>query len=99
MAVDKHVESIALLRRRAWFLRMDVAPFAVLYGAAFLWANTAAKDAQLVVLVVLSTLLLAHILVFFSTQWTANADAIVGYTKVGRWVVERERVGENCSLL
>lgn len=81
MALDKHVESLTLLTRRAWFLRIEVAPFAVLYAAAFAWAYSVARDQQLPALVALSSLLLAQVLVFFSTQWTAHADALVGYTK------------------
>lgn len=89
---DRGVAWAGLYRVRPGLLRLDVAPFALLYSV--LWAGALAPLLQqddkhqqdggvpLWVLVCMPVALLLHALTHLSTHWAVACDALVSYTKV-----------------
>lgn len=94
---DKAVVDLVLYKARSVAFRLDVGPFAVLYLAVFLcWQrswNFDPKDGwgQAVVLVLLPSVLVCHLLVFLSTQWSIRFMCLVSQWKVAS--IDRAEVG------
>ncbi|XP_022882180.1 probable manganese-transporting ATPase PDR2 isoform X2 [Olea europaea var. sylvestris] len=76
----KVVDSVDFLRKRHWAWRLDLWPFAIMYGAwlAAIVPRSDAVDA----FVVLGGLVALHILIFLFTVWSVDFKCFVQYSKV-----------------
>lgn len=87
---DKAVVDLVPYASRHAALRLDVGPFALLYLAVYLCIfQYDIKDGwgKAVVLVALPALLVCHLLVFLSTQWSVRFMCLVSQ----RWVASIDR--------
>ncbi|KAL2557753.1 putative manganese-transporting ATPase PDR2 [Forsythia ovata] len=76
----KVVDSVDFLRKRHWAWRLDLWPFAIIYGVwlAAIVPSLDAVDA----FIVLGSLVALHILVFLFTVWSVDFKCFVQYSKV-----------------
>lgn len=95
---DKTVVEVVPYATRSTILRLDIAPFALLYAVVYCWFTIPlepadnAKDGALLeaaaprnmvpVLVALPVILVIHLLVFLSTQWSVRFYCMVSHRKV-----------------
>lgn len=76
----KVVDSVDFLQKRHWAWRLDLWPFAIIYGV-WLMAIVPILDAG-DAFIVLGSLVAIHILVFLFTVWSVDFKCFVQYTKV-----------------
>ncbi|XP_022859670.1 probable manganese-transporting ATPase PDR2 [Olea europaea var. sylvestris] len=76
----KVVDSVDFLQKRHWAWRLDLWPFAIIYGV-WLMAIVPILDAG-DAFIVLGGLVAIHILVFLFTVWSVDFKCFVQYTKV-----------------
>lgn len=91
---DKAVVDLVPYAARHVALRLDVGPFALLYLAVYLYIfQHDIKDGwgKAVVLVALPALLVCHLLVFLSTQWSVRFMCLVSQRRVAS--IDRAEVG------
>ncbi|PIN20836.1 P-type ATPase [Handroanthus impetiginosus] len=76
----KVVDTVDLLRKRHWAWRLDLWPFAILYGVwlAAIVPSLDFGDA----LIVLGSIAALHVLVFLFTVWSVDFKCLVQYSKV-----------------
>lgn len=76
----KVVDCVDFLRKRHWAWRLDLWPFAIMYGAwlAAIVPRSDAVDA----FIVLGGLVALHILIFLFTVWSVDFKCFVQYSKV-----------------
>ncbi|KAH1255269.1 putative manganese-transporting ATPase PDR2 [Glycine max] len=76
----KVVDQVDLLRKKRWPWRLDVWPFAILYGA---WLSTILPSLDFVdAAIVFGALVSLHILVFLFTGWSVDFKCFAHYSKV-----------------
>ncbi|GMH17830.1 hypothetical protein Nepgr_019671 [Nepenthes gracilis] len=76
----KVVDGVDLLRKRHWIWRLDVWPFAILYGA---WLATIVPSIDIAdAMIVLGGLIVFHALIFLFTVWSVDFRCFVQYSKV-----------------
>ncbi|RZC07798.1 putative manganese-transporting ATPase PDR2 isoform B [Glycine soja] len=76
----KVVDRVDLLRKKQWPWRLDVWPFAILYGA---WLSAILPSLDFVdAAIVFGALVSLHILVFLFTGWSVDFKCFAHYSKV-----------------
>ncbi|PON83998.1 P-type ATPase, subfamily V [Trema orientale] len=76
----KVVERVELVRKKQWVWRLDVWPFALLYGV---WLTAILPSLDIVdAAIVFGAFLALHILVFLFTAWSIDFKCFVHYSKV-----------------
>ncbi|KHN31223.1 Putative cation-transporting ATPase [Glycine soja] len=76
----KVVDQVDLLRKKRWPWRLDVWPFAILYGA---WLSTILPSLDFIdAAIVFGALVSLHILVFLFTGWSVDFKCFAHYSKV-----------------
>lgn len=77
----KVMQRVELLRKKQWGWRLDVWPFAIIYGV---WMTTILPSLDFVdACIVLAAFLSLHILVFLFTAWSVDFNCFVHFSKVG----------------
>lgn len=82
---DKTIVDLVPYKARSVVSRLDVGPFALLYLSVFVyWQRSNPKDGseQAAVLVLLPSVLVCHLLVFLSTQWSIRFMCLVSQWRV-----------------
>lgn len=76
----KVVDSVDLLRKRHWLWRLDVWPFAIIYGV---WTVGIVPTLDIGdAFIVLGGIFASHVLVFLFTVWSVDFKCFVQYAKV-----------------
>lgn len=96
---DKAVVEVVPYASRHTLLRLDVGPFALLYFAIYacIWEHwplvlQEGGWSKVVVLVALPVVLMCHLLLFLSTQWSIRFSCVVS-----QWRVASIDVAEVCA--
>lgn len=86
--MKKGVVRVGLYRERAWWTRLDVLPFALVYSVlhAMAWAPEQQEEVPLWLLIVIPLALALHGLTHLCTHWSIGCRALVAYSKVRAWV-------------
>lgn len=98
---DKAVLDLVLYAARRTALRLDVGPFALLYLGVYwgIWSCHEREGSgwgQAVVLVLLPVVLVCHLLVFLSTQWSVRFMCLVSQRRVAS--IEDAEVGKTWDV-
>lgn len=91
------VDTVDLLRKRHWAWRLDMWPFAILYGV---WLSAAVPSLDFTdAAIVLGGIAAFHILVFLFTVWAVDFKCFIQFSKVRFFVTENTFHNHSVLLL
>ena len=76
---DGLINNVIICRELPFYVRLDVLPFIIVYFILFCAAHSKSNETKVTVLVVVPFVLVCHLILFLTTQWSVELRRRIGF--------------------